>query len=161
MTNVPNALVRGFGVTPNGQPSGQDFYTPAGSGGGGVTNQEFVLAGTNHTTTSINTFVGWQSAAASAKTEFIPTSTGSLGIIVVSDLEGNSGTYALTVAPLSGSISGPNVINANNGSLTFLDTSAGWVTISQVGAATPSGNFLTDDSGNILTDDSGNPLLAS
>ena len=99
----------------------------SGGGGGGVTFQEFVATGASHTTTRVNTFVGWNSSTASGKTQTIPTSAGSLGIIIISDLAGTAGQYPITVAPQTGSITGVNEVYTNYGSITLLDTTDGWV----------------------------------
>lgn len=193
---IANPLVRGFGATPNGTPSGQDFYIPvSGSGGGGIQYQVFPDNVDTYTVENVGTFVGFENPDSNDKTVVLPTSTGSLGIVIVSDLDGNAATAPISVTtqnavpsnallsesgiPLLaqdgsyllsegsgsstiGTIFGPNIINANNGSLTFLDTDAGWVTISQVGAggSIPSNALLSEDGTPLLAED-GSYLLAN
>lgn len=197
MATIQNALVRGFGATPNGMPSGQDFYITAGGGGGGggVEFQVFVDSGTTYTVEQVNTYVGFFSPDNGDKTVTLPASTGSLGIVIVSDLQGTANTYPISVVaqnaipanallaedgtPLLaedgsfllsegagsttiGSMFGPNIIGANFGSLTFLDTDRGWATISQVGAGNnvPSNALLSQDGTPLLAED-GSYLLAN
>lgn len=159
MVTIQNALVRGFGKTPNGTPSGQDFYIEGGSGGGGgVTAQEYVVSGNTHTTPAVGTLVGWNSPAASPKTENIPTSTGSLGIIIITDYYGNAAQYPISVVPASGSIvQGPTSLAVDFGSMTLLDTDMGWSVINYlVVSQGTSGNVPS----NALLAEDGTPLLA-
>lgn len=73
----------------------------------------------------------WNSASNAAKTQTIPTSTGSLQQITIMDFYGDSESNPITIAPVSGDINNilPSVeISTQNGSITLLDTSLGWVT---------------------------------
>lgn len=90
--------------------------------------ERFVSSGTTDTAPNVNTFIGWQSATTGAKTQTIPASTGSKGIIIVNDMQGTAYNYPITIVPVSGSINGgQNQVYTNYGSLTLLDTSQGWV----------------------------------
>lgn len=95
--------------------------------GSGLEFQRIILAGSSDTAPMINTYVGWNSATASNKTSIIPQSTGSLGIIIISDLYGNAGQYGITAVPIVGDIIGLNEVYSDFGSINLLDTTAGWV----------------------------------
>lgn len=115
-----------------GKPSGETFTTTtqdianlAGGTGGGLIHQQFVSSGTTDTVVAVGTFVGWQSADAAPKTQIVPDSTGSLGVIVIADLQGTADLYPITVdKPV---INGQNQVYTNGGVLTLLDTAAGYV----------------------------------
>lgn len=100
-----------------------------GGGGGGYSTQAFVTTGTTGNLASLSQFVGWQSMASGAKTQPIPTSTGSLALITVMDLVGTAYADPITVVPQSGNIVGVNQVYTNYGSLTLLDTAAGWCSV--------------------------------
>jgi hypothetical protein len=97
--------------------------------GGSIASQTVVSTGSSHTTSACNTFVGWNSASGLAKTENIPASTGSLCEITIADLFGDAGTNAITPVPAAGSILGSPTVYTSHGSITLLDTSAGWAGI--------------------------------
>ena len=132
---VGTELVQVVGVTPTGGLSGvSEYFTIAqiaaggGGGGGGISTQAFLSSGTTGTA-ALSQFYGVQSPTTGAKTITIPTSTGSLKQIIVSDLQGTANTYNITVTPASGSIIGPSVCSGAFQSLTFLDTTSGWASI--------------------------------
>lgn len=119
-----------------GNFSGSDFKVILGtpitppSGGGGYSQQKIVASGSSDSTAFTGIFIGWNSSSGSPKTQTIPASTGSLEIITISDLLGDAYTNPITAVPASGSIIGAqNSIYTNYGSITLLDTSAGWVSI--------------------------------
>ncbi len=132
---IGNELVQVIGIQNGGLAAETEYFTTkqigdlGGGGGGGVTIQQFPLTGTTDTVSNVNTFVGWLSAAAGDKVETIPVSTGSLGLIIISDLFGNAATYPINVVPVSGNIIGPASIYTNFGSASFLDTSHGWCSV--------------------------------
>jgi hypothetical protein len=129
-----NEIVLVQGIAENGRPSGQleatttqDIADLGGGGGGGVAHEVNVSSGTMGTATQINTFIGFNSATAADKVADIPASTGSLGIIIISDIIGTAGTYPITV---NQAIVGVNSVYTDNGSLYLLDTAVfGWVSI--------------------------------
>lgn len=100
-----------------------------GGGGGGVTSEVFMESGSSLTTALFNIFVGCRSSTASDKIVNIPAATGSLQIIIIADLLGTADTYSITPVPASGTIIGSPVITEEYGSLTLLDTTAGWVPV--------------------------------
>jgi hypothetical protein len=97
--------------------------------GGSITSQTVVSTGSSHTTSACNTLIGWNSASGFPKTENIPTSTGSLCEITITDLFGDAGTNAITPVPATGSILGSPTVYTSHGSITLVDTSAGWAGI--------------------------------
>lgn len=131
-----NEIVLVQGVAGNGRPSGEfEAVTTleiaelgGGGGGGGVTHEVAVNSGTTGTASQVNTFIGFNSTTASDKVADIPPSTGSLGIIIISDIAGTAGTYPITVnQTISG---GVDSVYTNGGRLYLLDTTAfGWVSI--------------------------------
>lgn len=98
-----------------------------GGGGSGITHERDITSGTADTAPLVNTICLWDSATTGNKTQTIPTSSGSLGIIIIMDVEGNASTYPITAVPSSGSIIGPNSVYINNASITLIDTSLGWM----------------------------------
>lgn len=124
-----------YEATPEGFPVLSTQIVPLNElgigAGGGYSQQSFVVAGTTAAATSINLFIGWSSAATAPKTQTIPASVGSLGIITVSDLAGTAYTYPITLVPASGPpiIGNQNQVYTNFATLTLLDTEAGWVAI--------------------------------
>ena len=78
-----------------------------------------------------NANVACQSSYAGAQTVNIPSASGSLNIITLSDTGGTAGTHAVTITPATGSISGMSILNVNGMSLTLLDIggSVGWQSI--------------------------------
>lgn len=133
LNGTETLLVRGN--QPNGIPSGEQFQTTTadianlGGGGGGLTSQQIVTSGTTAAQASLNQFVGFKSATTGDKTVPVPTSTGSLGFIVISDLEGTAEMYPITAVPVSGSINGPDQVYTDLGSITLVDTAEGWSSI--------------------------------
>ena len=99
------------------------------SGGGNITQQQIVSSGSSYTTVLTGIFIGWNSNSGASKTTTIPTSTGSLKYIVVSDLYGDAGSNHVTITPVSGSILGPSVLNVNYASITLIDTNSGWCSV--------------------------------
>ena len=95
--------------------------------GSGLEFQRIILSGSSDTAPDTNTYVGWNSGTAANKTSVIPESTGSLNIMIISDLYGNAGTYTITAVPIIGSIIGLNEVYTDYGSINLLDTTAGWV----------------------------------
>jgi hypothetical protein len=104
-----------------------------GSSGGGFINSEmYVSSGLNGPAASLGMFVGWQSATVGSKTQLIPKSTGSRQVIVVADLQGTASNAApITATPVSGPavLNGQGVVYTPGGTMTLLDTAAGWVEI--------------------------------
>lgn len=100
-------------------------------GGGGYVFEQTVTSGTTNVTNTVNTFVGWKSATAGAKTNIIPTSTGSKNVITIADLIGTAGTDFITPVPLVGTIINAvnSIVYTNFGVITLYDSSQGWVSI--------------------------------
>jgi hypothetical protein len=100
----------------------------AGSGGSGFISTEVdVSNGTIGTATKVGTFIGFNSGSFNSKVAHIPASTGSLGMIVISDVIGTAGTYNITV---NQPVVGLNVVYTDNGALRLLDTKTyGWLSI--------------------------------
>ena len=99
--------------------------------GNGVTysNQIINYSSNNLVVTSTGTIVAFDNISGVAKTCTIPTSSGSLRLITVLDLYGDAGTNNITIQPVTGSITGPSVINSNYASITLVDMTIGWVSI--------------------------------
>ena len=86
-------------------------------------------SGTTYTYSGILTggvYLGLQLTGASAKTITIPASTGSYYAITIADIQNNAGTYNVTITSTS-SIIGGSLLYTNGQSITYIDTSAGWV----------------------------------
>lgn len=99
-------------------------------GGGGYSSQKIINSGATDTLLVKNAFVGWNSAVASAKTQNIPGSTGSLAIITISDLSGTAYLYPITVVPAFGlMIGGQDQVYTDYMTQTWLDSAVGWVAI--------------------------------
>jgi hypothetical protein len=88
-----------------------------------------ISTGSSNTTTLYSALIAWNSATTSAKSQTIPTSIGSMQVIVVSDVIGTAYAYPITVAPVTGVIHGVNSVYTNYGSITLLDSPNGWVSI--------------------------------
>lgn len=97
-----------------------------GGGGSGIIHEVDVSTGTTGTASLVNTFISFNSSTAGDKTADIPASTGSLGMIIISDIALTAGTYPISV---NQPIVGVDTIYINGASLTLLDTSQGWVSI--------------------------------
>lgn len=98
--------------------------------GSGITSQLIIASGSSGIAT-YNQFVGFKSASGAPKTLAIPPPGGTLAMIIIADLEGDADPNAITPVPTSGIIIGtptPSVYT-NYGSITLLDTNAGWVSI--------------------------------
>jgi len=96
---------------------------------GALSVQVIVQSGTSYTTGTSGIFVGWNSATSGNKTTAIPESVGNLRTIIISDLAGTAYAHPITAVPVSGSIVGPASVYTDYGSITLLDTAAGWVSI--------------------------------
>lgn len=107
-------------------PSGSEVLFTPGGGGSGVTSDVIVITGTTGTASIVNTFIGFNSASVGNKIADIPASSGSLGTIIISDLFGNAYNNPISV---NQAIIGVDTIYTDFGSLTLLDTSAGWVSL--------------------------------
>lgn len=99
------------------------------AGGGGYADQQIINSGTAATQLVVNAFIGFNSAALAPKTLTIPTSAGNLGKITISDLAGTAERYPITPVPVSGTILDNPTVSSNYGSITLLDSQAGWVSI--------------------------------
>ena len=132
MTNpIGNELVAVIGVAATAGPAATtEYFTTqqiANLGSGGVNTEVSVTTGTIGTASRINTFIGFNSASTGNKTADIPASTGSLGIIIISDIYGNAATYPISV---NQSVVGVDQVYTNYGSITLLDTTNfGWVSV--------------------------------
>lgn len=125
-----------LGRLPNGQPSGETEATTtqaianlSGGGGSGVTHERDIVSGTTDSAPLVNTICLWNSATTGNKTQTIPASTGSLGLIIIMDVRGTASTYPITATPALGSILGPNSVYINNASISLIDTSLGWMSV--------------------------------
>ena len=94
-----------------------------------ITAQEFFTSGTSGQVYQTGIFVGWASSVASTKNLTIPASTGSLGRIIVSDMNGSASAYPIFVTPVTGAIIGVNGVYSSYGSITLMDTAMGWASI--------------------------------
>ena len=79
-----------------------------------------------------NCLVLWNSATGGAKTQTIPTSTGTGNKVTIVDVAGTAGAGNITTTPATGSINGAGtystgLIYTNFSSITLVDSSAGWV----------------------------------
>lgn len=128
---IPNLTP--YEATPDGFPVVSPLIIPlnqlAINGGGGYLTQQIINSGATATASAVNAFIGFQSAFASTKTVNIPSSSGSLGIITISDLIGTAYDYPITPVPVSGVIINDPQVYTNFGSITLLDTNAGWISI--------------------------------
>lgn len=133
---VGNELVAVIGVQSGLQAATTEYFTTqdianlggGGGGGGGYTAEQVISSGTTATTVAAATNVLWNSATTGAKTNTIPTATGSKKIITITDVRGTAGLYPITAAPVSGSVTnGQNQVYTNGGSLTLYDSSIGWI----------------------------------
>lgn len=134
-TLTGNEVLLVEGVTPTGRPSGEQFQTTTqdiadlGSGGGGgfISTEVDITSGTVGTATKVGTLLAFNSGSFNSKVANIPASTGSLGMIIISDVIGTAGTYNITV---NQSVVGVNVVYSDNGSLRLLDTKTyGWISV--------------------------------
>lgn len=94
-----------------------------------VIYQKIIDTGNSYTSAVAGIFVGWKSSSSSDKSLTIPASTGFSGTVIVSDLLGTAGTYPINVVPVSGAIIGLTSVYTDFGSITLLDTVAGWCSI--------------------------------
>lgn len=121
-------LIAGLGIGTNLSITSGVLNATGGGGGSGISSQQIVSSGSS-ATAICGQFVGFNSASGVAKTVTIPTPAGSLCIIVISDLFGDAFTNNITPVPVSGTIFGSPSVYTAHGSITLLDTSAGWVSI--------------------------------
>lgn len=138
MALTGNEIVFVIGLDPLGRPSGGSEQTTTGEianlAGGGVSTEISVLSGTssNVLLSNGNCIVLWDSASLADKSQTIPTSTGSGQTIIVKDVYGNSETYPIIIAAVSGLIDraySSVQISTANGWVTLKDTSLGWMII--------------------------------
>ena len=133
MNLTGNELLYVLGSLSNGAPSGElelvSTQAIANLAGGAITLQTIYTTGSTGATAALDSFIGWNSPTTANKTQPIPTSTGSLAQIVISDIYGSAGTYPITATPISGVVVGVNQVYTAYGSITLLDTNAGWVSI--------------------------------
>lgn len=99
--------------------------------GGGFTSENKILSGLTAPTALFQSVNLWNSATSGAKTQPIPTATGSLTMLMVGDVYGNCGTSGqeVTIVPLTGSIIGNNQLYTNNMIAWYLDTTLGWLSV--------------------------------
>ena len=95
---------------------------------------QIVSTGTSGTITAANTLFIWQSFTVGPKTGTIPAAnaTNSGQTIIVKDAAYTSGTYSITINPVSGTIEGKSalVINFNGASYTLMsDGVSNWVIV--------------------------------
>lgn len=133
---IGNELVAVIGVTANSsQAAITEYFTTqqianlGGGGGGSVGAQKTVSTGSTDSTLVANLIILWNSSTASPKTQTIPTSTGSLKTIIIVDVAGTAELYPITAVPVSGSLISTADVYTNNGSITLIDTSLGWVSL--------------------------------
>lgn len=94
----------------------------------GAVPSRIISSGSSDSATINDGYVGWASAATSAKTQTIPASTGSDQMLVIKDVQYNSDTYPITIAAASGNIDIYTSVDISTpgGWVTLLDTSNGW-----------------------------------
>ena len=97
--------------------------------GSGITSQKTISTGSTTTQALLNSFNAWNSMTAATKRQPIPTSTGSLAMIIVADIAGTASQYPINIVPLTGKILGASQVFRDGDSITLLDTSFGWVSI--------------------------------
>lgn len=94
-----------------------------GGGGGGYSFEQDVTNGLSATTTFPATNVLWYSSASGAKTDNVPTATGSRQIITITDGYGSAGNSGnqITAVPAAGVIIGNASVYTPYGSITLYD----------------------------------------
>ena len=69
----------------------------------------------------------WNSSSTGAKTQTVPTSTGSGNKLTIVDQANTAATYNITISPVSGSVLGNNLVYTNKGYQSWIDSVNGWI----------------------------------
>lgn len=166
MNNViPNALVRGFGVSANGMPSGQDFYiTESGGGGSNTSAVRTVPSGTTDTALPTDRLIQWDSPTAGTKTENIPVGLTNGQTLQINDGEGTASVYPITLAGIGIVTIGGNAtltLSDNFFNITLVwDGFSNWIITSYYNGnkSVVGPSYMLTEDGNIILTEDGNPI---